>query len=42
MRAFGNANRFPFEPASASTAAADAARPITMVLTSGLMYCIVS
>ena len=41
-RAFGSANRFSGAPASNSTAAAEAARPITIVDTSHLMYCIVS
>ena len=39
---FGSATRFPLAPASSSTAAALAASPITIVDTSGLMYCIVS
>ena len=42
MRELGNENRFPLVPAASSTAAIDAACPMQVVWTSGLMNCIVS
>ena len=42
MREFGSENRLPFAPAASSTAAIDAACPMQIVCTSGLMNCIVS
>ena len=42
IRAFGRAKRLPLAPADRSTAAAEAAWPMTKVCTSGRMYCIVS
>jgi hypothetical protein len=42
MRACGRAKRLPSVPAARRTAAADAAWPMQIVDTSGLMYCIVS
>ena len=41
-RLLGRANRLPLAPAPSSTAAAEAACPMTKVCTSGRMYCIVS
>ena len=42
MREFGSENRLPFVPAASSTAAIDAACPMQIVCTDGLMNCIVS
>ena len=41
-RACGRMKRLPGAPDASSTAAADAAWPMQIVCTSGLMYCIVS
>ena len=42
IREFGRAERFPFAPAVSRTAPIEAAIPMQIVQTSGLMYCIVS
>ena len=42
MRELGSENRLPLAPAASSTAAIDAAWPMQIVCTSGLMNCIVS
>jgi ATP-dependent Clp protease protease subunit len=42
MRECGRPKRLPLVPAASSTAAAEAAWPMQMVTTSGLMYCMVS
>ena len=42
IRELGSENRFPFAPAASRTAAIEAAWPMQMVWTSGLMNCIVS
>ena len=42
MRELGSENRLPFAPAASSTAAIEAAWPMQIVCTSGLMNCIVS
>jgi hypothetical protein len=42
MRECGSAKRLPFAPAASSTAPIEAAWPTQIVLTSGLMNCIVS
>ncbi|MCY1378211.1 hypothetical protein D9M69_658260 [compost metagenome] len=41
-REFGSAYRLPFAPDASSSAPMLAAWPTQMVLTSGLMYCMVS
>ena len=42
MREWGSAERLPLVPAHINTAAIEAAMPVQMVATSGLMNCMVS